>query len=79
MPDGRTFRDIRTLKGLLVDDEQQLARNLTRQLVVYATGAPVRFGDREHVEQILERAGPSHYGVRTLIHEIVQSDLFVNK
>ena len=79
LPDGRTFRDIRALKGLLADDEKQLARNLTRQLVVYATGAPVRFGDRGHVEQILERAGPSHYGVRTLVHEIVQSDLFLNK
>ena len=25
---------------------EQIARNLARQLVVYATGAPVRFGDR---------------------------------
>ena len=39
LPDGRTFRDIRSLKDLLARDEQQLARNLTRQLVVYATGA----------------------------------------
>src|SRR5258708_31322861 len=66
LPDGRRFRDVRELKRLLLADEKQLARNLTRQLVVYATGAAVRFGDRPQVEQVLERAGPSHYGVRTL-------------
>jgi hypothetical protein len=79
LPDGRAFSDIRALKRLLVDDERQLARNLTRQLVVYATGAPARFGDRPQVEAILDRARPGHYGVRTIVHEIVQSDLFLNK
>ncbi len=77
--DGRTFRDVRELKGLLLEDERQLARNLARQLVVYATGAPVRFGDRAEVEGILDRTVPGHHGVRSLIHEIVQSPLFLNK
>jgi hypothetical protein len=76
LPDGRKFDDIRSLKNLLLADERQIARNLTRQLVVFATGAPVRFGDRPEIEQILDRAEPSHYGVRTLIREIVQSSLF---
>jgi hypothetical protein len=79
LPDGRTFGEIRAFKRLLLDDEKQIARNLTRQLVVYATGAPVRFGDRAQVEQILEHAGSSEFGVRSIIHEIVQSDLFRNK
>ncbi len=79
LPDGRGFGDVRALKRLLEADERLLARNLTRQLVVYATGAPVRFADRGQVEQILDRAGASHYGVRTLVQEIVQSDLFLNK
>jgi hypothetical protein len=48
-------------------------------LTVYATGAPVRFADREQIEGILERAASSHYGVRSLIHELAQSDLFRNK
>jgi hypothetical protein len=79
LPDGRQFGDIRALKGLLLDDEGQLARNLTRQLVVYATGAPVRFGDRPEIERILANTRPGHHGARTLIHEIVQSELFINK
>jgi hypothetical protein len=76
LPDGRAFGDIDQLKRLLLDDEKQVARNLTRQLVVYATGAPVRFGDRPEIEQILERASSSHFGVKSLVQEIVQSRLF---
>jgi hypothetical protein len=44
--------------------------------VVYATGAPVRFADRARVEEILDRAKPSEYGVRSILREIVSSELF---
>jgi hypothetical protein len=79
LPDGRKFRDVRELKQLLLDDEKQLARNLARQLAVYATGAPVRFADRPQIDAILERASSSHYGMRSLVHELVQSGLFLQK
>jgi hypothetical protein len=79
LPDGRKFQDIRELQRLLLDDEKQIARNLARQLAVYATGAPVRFGDRAQIEQVLQRASSSHFGVRSLVHEVVQSELFRNK
>jgi len=79
LPDGRKFRDIREFKQLLLADDKQIARNLVSQLSVYATGAPVRFSDRAPIDAILERASSSHYGVRSLIHELVQSDLFRNK
>ena len=79
LPDGRAFSGIRELKRLLLDDEKQLARNLARQLAVYATGAPVRFSDRPQIEQVLDRAGSGHYGVRSLIQELVQSELFLMK
>jgi Protein of unknown function (DUF1585) len=79
LPDGRTFQDVRELKSLLLASERQIARNLTRQLVIYATGAPVRFGDQEEIERILDRTRSSRYGVRTLILELVQSRLFQEK
>ena len=56
-----------------------IARNLVRQLTVFATGAPVRFSDRDEVEKILAAAKASRYGVRSLVHAIVQSELFRNK
>ena len=76
MPDGRKFTDIREFKRLLLADEHVVPRNLARQLTVYATGASVRFSDRAQIEQVLERAKPSHYSVRSLVHEVVQSELF---
>ncbi len=79
LPDGRKFQDVRELKQCLLDDPEQLARNLVRQLVVYATGAPIRFSDRPAIAKILARNRGEGYGVRGLVEEIVESDLFLNK
>jgi hypothetical protein len=79
VPDGRTFRDVKEFKRLVLNDEESIARNLARQLVVYATGAPVRFTDREELERILQRARPHQYRVRTLVEEIISSELFQTK
>jgi hypothetical protein len=79
LPDGRSFADVRELKRLLLSDERQLARNLASQLIVYSTGAPVRFGDRPQLEAILDKAKSSDYGVASIIDAIVQSDLFRSK
>ncbi len=79
LPDGREFKDVQELKKLLVQDETPIARNLVRQLTVFATGAPVRFSDREEVEKILAAVKERQYGVRSIVHAIVQSELFRNK
>jgi hypothetical protein len=79
MADGRRFRDIREMKALIAADERQVARNLIKQMVVYATGAPVRFGERPLVESILDSAKPSRYGVESLMTALVASPLFRSK
>ncbi len=79
LPDGRTFHDVRELKRLLLADERQIARNLVGQLVTYATGTPVRFGDRAEVERIVDSTAKRGFGTRSLVHAIVQSDLFRSK
>jgi hypothetical protein len=76
-PDRRTFQDVSEFKKLMLEhDEETVARNLIRQLVTYATGAPVGFADRKQVEEILQRSRGSDYGVRSIVHNIVQSSLF---
>ena len=70
---------MRELKRLLLQDERQIARNLAGQLIVFATGAPVRFGDRPKVEAILDRAQANGYGVKSLVQFIIESELFRNK
>jgi len=79
LPDGHAFADVRELKRQLLTDERQIARNFVSQLVVYSTGAPVRFGDRPRVEAILDQCKERHYEVTSLIHALVQSDLFRSK
>jgi hypothetical protein len=79
LPDGRAFKDILEFKALLMQDEVPLARNLVKQLITYATGVPVRFADREEVERIVQRSSSRQFGLRTIVHEIVRSDLFQMK
>lgn len=79
LPDGRKFANIDQLKRLLLDQRDDVARNLANNLITYATGAPVTFADRAEVQAILKKAQPGGYGLRTLVHEIVQSRLFQTK
>lgn len=77
--DGKEFRDIDDYKKLLLAQGDQIARNLTEKLLVYSTGADIQFADREVVEQIVARLKAKNYGFRTLVHEVVQSRVFLNK
>ncbi|MBL8172560.1 MAG: DUF1592 domain-containing protein [Acidobacteria bacterium] len=79
LPNGRNFKDVRELKTLLLQDERQIARNLTNQLLVFATGTPTQFSDRPKVEALLDRAASKGYGVQSLIHLLVESEMFRNK
>jgi hypothetical protein len=79
LPNGRPFHDITGFKKLLLDDPRPLARNLANQLITYATGAPAGFADRAALEQVLDQSAASRYGLRTIIHEIVQSPMFLSK
>ena len=79
LPDGRAFTDVKEFKRLILSDEASIARNVAKQLVAFGTGAPVRYSDRAELERILQRARARNYGVRTLVEEIVRSDLFQSK
>jgi hypothetical protein len=79
LPDGRAFKDVREFKNLLKGEETAVAKNLAKQLVIYGTGAPMRFGDRTEIEKIVSATKKDQYGVRSIVHQIVQSDLFRNK
>lgn len=79
MLNGEIFADIIGFKRILLQNEKQLARNLTGQLMTFATGAGVSFSDRPVIEKILSEQGEEAYRLRDLIHAIVQSSTFQNK
>ena len=76
-PGGDAFAGIHEYKDLMLrDDLEQVARNLASQFLVFSTGAEIEFADRDAVETIVARLGGGGYPVRSMIHEVVQSDLF---
>jgi hypothetical protein len=76
---GREFKDIDELKQLLLEDKDQLARALTTKLLTYATGAAPTAADEAEIAGILSRIKEKNYGFRSLVQEIVTSELFQRK
>lgn len=79
MPNGVSFDGIRQFKQIVLKNPEQIARNFTHQLVTYSTGAAVTFGDRNDVEAILKRTRSGQYGVRSIIHALIDNPIFLRK
>jgi hypothetical protein len=77
--DGREFKNIDDYKQILLSDKDRLARNVAQKLIVYATGADIQFADREVIEQLVKQSREKSYGLRSLLHDVVQSRVFLNK
>jgi hypothetical protein len=78
-PRGDRFQNIDEYKQLLLQEKAQLVRALTVKLVTYATGRAPQLADREAVDAIVARVAAKNEGLRSLVHEIVQSELFQHK
>lgn len=79
MPTGETFANYLEFRRALLADPDQLVRALAQHLVTYATGTGPQYSDRAVIEQIVVRMRGEDYGFRRLIHEIVQSSVFLNQ
>lgn len=77
LPGERTFANIDDFKKLLLADRDQIARNVVEKLLTYATGRRPEFVDRVGVEAILDHTRAGKFGLRALVHEVVQSPLFL--
>jgi hypothetical protein len=79
LPDGRRFENIDDYKLLLLQDKDQLARNMTEKLISYAIGAEPTPLNKPEIERIVSLVSEKDYGFRSLIHNVVQSELFKNR
>ncbi len=79
LPDGRRFANIDEFKTLLLEDKDQLARALAAKLVSYSTGATPTAADQREIDAIVARTREKNYGFRSLVHEVVQSQVFRHK
>ena len=78
-PEGKAFKDVEDYKRILLEDKDQLTRSVVQKVIVYATGSDIQFADREVVEAIVKNLKNKNYGLRSLVHEVVQSRVFLNK
>ena len=76
MPNGIGFAGINELREILAAQPEKLAKGVTSHLLTYATATPVTALDRKAVESIVKSAAADDYGLRSIIHGIVQSRTF---
>jgi hypothetical protein len=79
MADGKSFSDFEEFRGLLVANRERLAHAFVGQLVMYATGGEPSYADRREIDQIVAATETGGHGIRSLIHAIAKSRLFLNK
>jgi hypothetical protein len=76
MPTGQAFSGIKEFQDLMAADRGRLLLNLARQFAVYGAGRPLSFADREPIAAIVASTQKQGGGIRTLIHELIQSPVF---
>jgi len=76
---GETLDGIDGLKRFLLENRQdQFTQAMVQKLTTFALGRPLRFEDRAEVDAIAAKVRQQGDGLRTMIHTIVQSDLFTS-
>lgn len=73
-PEGKAFTDLATWKQLYVEQPNHLARGFAKQFITYSTGAPPRFSNEGELNELSKTIN-----LRSIIREVILSDLFLTK
>lgn len=76
---GGKFEGPQQFKKLLLQEPHIITRCLAGKLVIFATGRAADAGDLLALDAIAADAAAHDYGLRSLIHAVIQSDLFRSK
>jgi hypothetical protein len=79
LADGRAFTDFRSFRKLITQTPEPLARNFAEKLLIFATGAPIAFADRDEIDRIVAATADDQFGMRKLVHAAIQSEIFLRK
>ncbi|MCM8531158.1 MAG: DUF1588 domain-containing protein, partial [Lentisphaeraceae bacterium] len=79
MKDGEKFKNFNEFKALLLRNPDKIAKNVAEKLVTYATGSGISVSDRSDIDKIVAEVKTKDYGFRSLIHEVVKSQIFQRK
>jgi len=76
LPDGRKFSGPDQFKALLVEDQDRFAAAFIEQLATYALRRVVTIDDAASIQAIVAAGKQDGYRLRTVIENLVLSDLF---
>lgn len=77
--EGRPFSNLTEYKQLLVEQPDSFLRALATKIATNATGRAMGFSDRPELERIAQAVAGDGHGLRTMIHAVIQSDIFRRK
>lgn len=78
-PEGENFTGIRSWKDIYVNKPDLLTEAFAKHLLTYATGAEPRFSDREAITSIVKIAREKEFGMRSIFHATLGSEVFKTK
>ena len=76
MPRLGEFQNFREFRSLLIKEENLVFKNVAHQLATFALGRSMGFADEEHIGKIVASTKSQGGGLKTMIRELVTSELF---
>ena len=76
LPQLGAFKDFRAFRSLLLQREDLVQKNMAHKLATFALGRSMDFADEEALKQIVANTTRRQAGLKTMIRELVTSDLF---
>lgn len=73
---GKTFHGAKQFKQLMLEEPRVVTRCLGAKLIAYATGQATEPGDILALDAIVAEVEKKGYGLRSLLHAVIQSELF---
>ncbi|MEW4561082.1 DUF1592 domain-containing protein [Bremerella sp. JC770] len=77
MADGREFENFVQFRQQMSDDQALVARAIAEKLLIYSTGRRMGLAQRDAVDQIVAQSSKHDLGLKSMIHAVVESDLFL--
>ena len=73
---GEEFTNFVGFRQQLREEPERIARAIAEKLLIYGTGRPITAADRSSVDSVVETAKKKNLGLRSMIHAVVESELF---
>lgn len=77
LPSGETYEDFAGFKQILMSSRhERFTRSLIEKLLTYATGRRMEPTDRFEIDEIMSRLQADDRGLRTMVIEVLTSQIF---